>query len=75
MSTAPISARVPDLGEPGLPDAVAGVAWRRATIADAPAIHAAVNLSGRVDHPEFQVPLQEVVDDFEASHVDVARLE
>ncbi|WP_186329392.1 GNAT family N-acetyltransferase [Agrococcus jejuensis] len=73
MSTAPISARVPDLGEPGLPDSVAGVAWRRPTVADAPAMHAAYNLSGRVDHPEFQVPLQEIVDDFEASHVDVAR--
>ncbi|SDH37536.1 GNAT family N-acetyltransferase [Agrococcus jejuensis] len=73
MSTAPISARVPDLGESGLPDAVAGVAWRRPTIADAPAMHAAYNLSGRVDHPEFQVPLQEVLDDFEASHVDVAQ--
>ncbi|QCR20126.1 GNAT family N-acetyltransferase [Agrococcus sp. SGAir0287] len=73
MSTAPISARVPDLGEPGLPEPVAGVAWRRPTVADAPAMHVAANLSGRVDHPEYQVPLQEIVDDFAASHVDVER--
>lgn len=73
MSIGPISARVPDLGEAGLPDAVAGVAWRRPTVEDAPAIRAALNAAGRVDHPEYQVPLQEVLDDFAASHVDADR--
>ncbi|GAA2176702.1 GNAT family N-acetyltransferase [Agrococcus versicolor] len=72
MSIAPISARVPDLGPAGLPEAVAGVAWRRPTVEDAPAMHVAMNRAARVDHPEFQIPLQEVVEDFEVSHVDPA---
>jgi ribosomal protein S18 acetylase RimI-like enzyme len=58
----PISARVPDLGEPGTPGDVAGVRWRHPTLDDAAAICEVANLAVAVDRPELRMPLEEIVD-------------
>lgn len=72
MTSAPLSARVTAPSTIDLPHSVPGVTWQPATAADAPAIHACEREIGRVDHPRFTTPLEEIEHDFAHSYVDAS---
>jgi mycothiol synthase len=47
--------------------------WRAATAADIDAMHELFVAAGRVDHPTYVVPREEVADTFSLAHIDHAR--
>ena len=72
MTSVPLSARVAAPSTVELPASVAGVTWRAATVADAPAIHACERAIGDVDHPRYTTPLEEIEEDFAHSYMDAS---
>ncbi|TGO06006.1 GCN5-related N-acetyltransferase [Serinibacter arcticus] len=69
--TGPVSARVeaPELPPLDHPDVAL---WRPATLADAEAITRAQKTMDAVDHPDWTTPLEDVRDELESSHLDLA---
>lgn len=73
MSQTPLSARVPasaDVAQPQHPDVAV---WRGASVDDVDALHAVYDAAGRVDHPTYRVPREEIADTLSLPHVDPAR--
>jgi mycothiol synthase len=47
--------------------------WRAATPDDIDALHALYTAAGRVDHPTYTIPREEIADSFRLPHIDHAR--
>lgn len=70
MTDIPLSARVDAPATLDLPADSAGVSWRHATAHDIDAILDCEHAIGRVDHPHYVVPREEIAEEFEHSFVD-----
>jgi mycothiol synthase len=71
MST--LAERVGDAPAPPTPSHPDVAVWRTATADDIDAVHALFVAAGRVDHPTYVVPREEVADTFRMPHIDHAR--
>jgi mycothiol synthase len=56
-----------------VPQHPAVAVWRGATPADVDAMHALFAAAGRVDHPTYTVPREEIADTFTLPHIDNSR--
>lgn len=72
-AAAPLSERVAAPTTLLMPTHADVAEWRAASIADVDAIHATQRLMDAVDHPTWTTPREEIVEDFESSHIDPAR--
>lgn len=73
MSDQSLSARLGAPVEPALPQHPAVTQWRPATREDIDAIHAVHTAADAVDHPTWTTPREEIADDFDLAHLDIAR--
>lgn len=73
MSESPLSARVAAPAEIPAPQHPDVAQWRGATVDDIDALHALFAAGGRVDHPTYTIPREEIADTFTLPHIDPAR--
>ncbi|MCR2815902.1 GNAT family N-acetyltransferase [Microbacterium jiangjiandongii] len=59
--------------EPAMPQHPDVPTWRMATPEDIDAMHAISTAAGRVDHPTWSMPREDIADTFEMSHIDHSR--
>ena len=67
----PLRLRVADPGEVRLPEPEPGIRWRRGTRDDAPAITRLFEAMSRRDHPDWSESLEEVLEQFGHSWIDL----
>lgn len=73
MSEIPLSARVSAPAQIPAPQHPEIAQWRGATADDIDALHALFAAAGRVDHPTYTIPREEIADTFTLAHIDHAR--
>lgn len=73
MIDTPLSARVDAPAKLAAPQHPHVRVWRGATPDDIDAVHALFTAAGRVDHPTYTVPREEIADHFTLPHIDPAR--
>ncbi|MCR2801934.1 GNAT family N-acetyltransferase [Microbacterium sp. zg-Y818] len=73
MTEQTLADRIGHAPAPAMPQHPDVPTWRMATPDDIDAIHGIASAAGRVDHPTWTVPRDEIADTFEMSHIDHSR--